>query len=539
MYNKARLNPDRSGRGAKSLAKENDHATRTISIVMVITLVGKILGLFRDHLMAVHYGTAGMEAKAFYVASRIPRVFFDVVFASAIAACFIPVFSAYLTQKGKEEAYRFGGNFLSVMTLLTALLTGLGILFAEPLVTLFADGYDAQTAALAASLTRVMFPTVLFTGVAFSFVGILQAMDRFNIPALISTVSNLVIIGYFYFLDEDYGVYGLAAAYLVGWLLQALVQVPSLSQIGFRYHPNFSFRTEGMRRAFALMGPVMVSTWVQPINLTINSRFGSHLYDGAGVSAMEYSNNLYLVIAGVFILSITNVIFPKLSRLTAQHREDAFRNTLRQTVHGSLFFVLPMAAGLMLLARPLVSFLYGGGEFDEFSVSITSQALVWVSLGMVGYGLQNILSRSYFAKQDGRTPLVAGAVSILANLGLCMVLTEPLGVAGLAISSTVSSTLYAVLLLVPLELRGEGVLSRTFLTDFGKMLLAAAGMAVVVWLLQSVLVAVLPANKVGELLLLGLCAGVGAAVYFLLAGLMRLEEMELAKSLWNKLRKRG
>ena len=131
---------------------------------MVITLIGKILGLYRDHLMAVHYGTAGMEAKAFYVASRIPRVFFDVVFASAIAACFIPVFSEYLTKKGKQEAFRFGGNFLSVMTLLTALLTGLGILFAEPLVTLFADGYDAQTAALAASLTRVMFPTVLFTG---------------------------------------------------------------------------------------------------------------------------------------------------------------------------------------------------------------------------------------------------------------------------------------------------------------------------------------------------------------------------------------
>ena len=506
---------------------------------MVITLAGKVLGLFRDHLMAVHYGTAGMEAKAFYTASRIPRVFFDVVFASAIAACFIPVFSEIMTQKGKKAAFRFGGNFLSVMGLLTAALTVLGVLLAEPLVALFAGGYDSQTAALAVSLTRMMFPTVLFTGVAFSFVGILQAMDRFNIPALISTVSNLVIIGYFYFLDEDYGVYGLAAAYLAGWLLQALIQVPSLKQIGFRYHPNFSFRTDGMRRAFALMGPVMVSTWVQPINLTINSRFGSHLYDGAGVSAMEYSTNLYLVIAGVFILSITNVIFPKLSRLTAQHQEEAFRDTLRQTVHGSLFFVLPMAAGLMLLARPLVSFLYGGGEFDEFSVSITSQALVWVSLGMVGYGLQNILSRSYFAKQDGRTPLVAGGVSILANLGLCVVLTQPLGVAGLAISSTVSSTLYAILLLVPLERRGEGVLSRRFVLDFGRMLLAAAGMALVVWLARDALAAALPAGKMGELVLLGACAALGAAVYFLLAGLLRLEEMELARSFWKKLRKRG
>ena len=484
-------------------------------MVMAITLLGKVLGLFRDHLMAVHYGTTGMEAKAFYIASRIPRVFFDVVFASAIAACFIPVFSEYLTQRGKKEAFRFGSNFLSVMALLTAVLTVLGILFAQPLVTLFADGYDPQTAELAASLTRVMFPTVLFTGVAFSFVGILQAMDRFNIPALISTVSNLVIIGYFFFLDERFGVYGLAGAYLLGW------------------------RSEGMRKGFALMGPVMISTWVQPINLTINTKFGSRLYEGAGVSAMEYSTNLYLVIAGVFILSITNVIFPRLSRLTAEHQEGAFRDTLRQTVHGSLFFVLPMAAGLMVLARPMVSFLYGGGEFDAFSVSITSEALVWVSLGMVGYGLQNILSRAYFARQDGRTPLVAGGVSILANILLCMVLTEPMGVAGLAIASTVSSTLYAVLLLVPMELRGEGILSGGFGADFLKMLASTAGMAAVVWLARNSLSALLPAGKAGELLLLGACAALGAAVYFLLAGLMRLEEMGLARDLMKRILKRG
>ena len=520
----------RGREGEDDLAQEHDHATRTISVVMVITLVGKALGLFRDHLMAVHYGTAGMEAKAFYIASRIPRVFFDVVFASAIAACFIPVFSGYLTRKGKEEAFRFGGNFLSVMGVLTAALTVLGVLMAGPLVALFAGGYDGETAALAASLTRVMFPTVFFTGVAFSFVGILQAMDRFSVPALISAVSNVVIIAYFYLLDGRLGVYGLAGAYLAGWLLQALVQVPTLKQIGFRYHPNFSFRTEGMRQAFALMGPVMVATWVQPINLTINASFGSHLYDGAGVSAMEYSTNLYLVIAGVFILSITNVIFPRLSRLTAQHQENAFRDTLRQTVHSSLFFVLPMSAGLMLLARPLVSFLYGGGEFDAFSVDITSTALVWVSLGMAGYALQNILSRSYFAKQDGRAPLIAGGVSILANLLLCMVLAGPLGVAGLAMASAASSTLYALLLLIPLERRGEGVLTGAFLLDLGKMLLATLGMAAAVWLAGRALGGLLPGGKLGELLLLGLCAGLGMAVYFLLSALLRLEEMELARA---------
>ncbi len=514
-------------------------ATKTISVVMAITLIGKILGLLRDRMMAVHYGTVGMEAKAFYIASRIPRVFFDVVFASAIAACFIPVFTEYAARKGKAEAFRFAGNFLSVMTLLSALLTVAGVFLAGPLVTLFADGYDPQTAALAAALTRMMFPTVLFTGVAFSFVGILQGMDRFNIPALISTVSNLVIIGYFLFLDDRFGVYGLAAAYLVGWLLQALIQVPSLIRLGFRWRPDFNFLSEGMKKSFSLMGPVMVSTWVQPINLTINTKFGSHLYEGAGVSAMEYSTNLYLVIAGVFILSITNVIFPKLSRLTAQDQQQAFQDTIRQTVHSSLFFVLPMSAGLMTLAGPLVSFLYGGGEFDQFSVDITTQALVWVSLGMAGYAIQNILSRAYFAQQDGRAPLIAGGLSILANIVLCMALTQPLGVAGLAISSAVSSTVYALLLLIPLQRRGQGVFTPAFLADLAKMLLSAAVMAVAVVLLRAGLLQALPQGKLGELITLGLCAGIGACVYFILSTLLGLEEARLARAMASRIWKRG
>lgn len=110
----------------------------------------------------------------------------------------------------------------------------------------------------------------------------------------------------------------------------------------------------------------------------------------------------------------------------------------------------------MVLSRPLISFIYGGGAFDDFSVSITSQGLFWVSLGMTGYAVQNILSRAYFARQKGKVPLAAGAASILVNVLLCMALAQRMGVAGLALSSAVSSTVYALLLDIPLELRGRG-----------------------------------------------------------------------------------
>ena len=518
--------------------ERQNNATKTISMVMIWTLLGKVMGLYRDHLLAVHYGM-GMEANAFYTASRIPRVFFDAVFASAISACFIPVFSEYLAREGKEKAFSFSRAFLTVMGVLTAVLSLAGMAGSGALVELFADGYDAQTAQLATTLTQIMFPTVFFTGFAFSFVGILQSLDEFRIPALMSVVSNAVVILYFLFLDRSFGVFGLAAAYLVGWLLQAVIQVPPLRRLDFHYRPVWEIRSAGMKKVFSLMGPVMVSTWVQPINLTINSKFGSRLFNGAGVSAIEYATNLYLVIAGVFILSITNVIFPKLSRLTADGQGNAVRDTVRRTLHSSLFFVLPMSAGLMAVAKPLISFLYGGGAFDEFSVEITSGALRLVALGMAGYAAQNILSRVYFARQNGRVPLITGGISILVNVALCMALTGTMQVNGLAVASAVSATVYGLLLLIPLVREDKRLLGGGFMADFVKMLLSTAVMFAVVTAVGGAVQALLPGGKLGILLGLGVSALAGVAVYFIVSYVLKLEEARMSAALVKRLLKRG
>lgn len=519
------------------MSQPKDNASRTISMVMVVTLLGKVLGLLRDRLLAVSYGT-GMEASAFLTASRIPRVFFDAVFASAVSACFIPVFTEYLEKKGKKEAFSFANSFASILFLITLVLCALGMVFTDSLVTLFASGYDAETAAMTAAMTRMLFPTVIFTGLAFTFVGILQALGNFHIPALISTASNLVVIGYFLFFDQSFGVWGLTVAFLIGWFLQAAIQIPSLYRLGYRLRPQGQWGSEGMKKVLMLMLPVMVSTWVQPINLTINSHFASYLYDGSGVSAIEYSTNLYLIIAGVFVLSVTNVIFPKLSQLTAQGDEAAFQDTLRSTLQSTLFLVLPMGAGLMIVAQPLISFIYGGGAFDDFSVAITSEALFWLSLGIVGYGVQNILSRAYFARQQGKIPLIAGFVSILVNLLLCAWLTDPLGIAGLAISSALSSTLYGLLLLIPLECSDHRICNGTFLSAFGRMVLATLVMAVTAWGTQQ-MTSNLVAGKVGEVLSLGATAAVGGLVYLIAAIVLKLPEGQLVCSTVKRLVKRG
>jgi len=193
----------------------------------------------------------------------------------------------------------------------------------------------------------------------------------------------------------------------------------------------------------------------------------------------------------------------------------------------------------MVLSRPLVSFIYGGGLFDAFSVDITARGLVWVSLGMVGYAVQNILSRAYFAKQDGRTPLLAGAVSIGINIVLCMALTDRLQVAGLAIASAVSSTVYALLLLLPLERQGERVFTAGFWLDMAKTLAAAAMMALGVYLMMNLLSAVLPGGKAGELVLLGVSACSGMLIYFIAAVLLRIPEAQMVVNMAKRILKRG
>lgn len=502
---------------------------RTVGTMMALTLLGKALGLLRDMLLGHHFAT-GMAANAFLAASRIPRNFFDAIFASAISASFIPVFNEYLEKSGKDEAFRLSSAFISLMTLLTAALSALGMLFAEPLTALLAAGFDAETAALCAYLLRILFPTVLFTGLAFSLVGILQSLGEFNIPALLSAASNAVIILYYIFFVSRFGVVGLAVAFLVGWSVQVFIQLPALRRFGYRYRP--SLRHEGLRKIMLLAGPVLVSTWVQPLNLTVATRYASFI-DG-GASALEYANTLYSIVAGVFVLSIANVVFPEMSRYAAREDDAAMGESISGTLGTMLFLLTPMAFGLAALAKPVVRLLYEWGQWRAESTDLTAGALAFLSLGMLGYGVQIILSRAFYAEQKGKMPLIAGAVSVAANIILCQLLAKPLGLRGLALASAVSLILPALVLLAAAARRYRGVVSGAALLDFAKMLVGAALMGAAVWFAQGALASRLGDGLAQRVLTVLAPTLLGVAVYFAAAWLLRISTLARLKELLKR-----
>ncbi|MBE7004899.1 MAG: murein biosynthesis integral membrane protein MurJ [Ruminococcaceae bacterium] len=505
---------------------------RTVGIMMALTLLGKVLGLARDMLLGRTFAT-GLEADAFMAASRIPRNFFDAIFASAISASFIPVFNEYLEKKGKDEAFRLSGAFITLMALLTAALSALGMLFAQPITTLLAKGFDAETSLLCARLLRLLFPTVFFTGLAFSLVGVLQSLGEFNIPALLSAVSNAVIILYYICMVDRFGVMGLAVAFLVGWGAQVLIQLPALHRFGYRYQPTL--RHEGLHKIFLLAGPVLVSTWVQPLNLMIATRYASFIPGGA--SALEYANTLYTIVAGVFVLSIANVIFPELSRSAAREDDTAMGESISGTLGAMLFLLTPMAVGLAVLARPIVRLLYEWGAWDASSTDLTAGALAFLSAGMLGYGVQIILSRAFYAEQKGKTPLLAGTASVLANLALCALLAPALGLRGLALASAVALTVPALVLLIAVRRRYPGALTRAAAVDFGKMLFCSALMGISVHFARAALAERLSDTLTARAAAVFAPALLGVAVYFALVLLCRVSTVSQLRELLRGRRK--
>jgi putative peptidoglycan lipid II flippase len=373
---------------------------------------------------------------------------------------------------------------------------------------------------------------VFFTGIAFSMVGVLQSMGQFNIPAAMSVASNGIVIVYYLLFCRHYGVFGLAWAFLLGWASQALIQIPWFWKNRLRYRP--ALRHPGLKQIFMLMLPVMVSTWIQPVNQLISTRFATHLFGGAGASAMDYANTLYTIITGILVLSITNVIFPEMSRMSNSGKEDELGTLIVTNIRGMLFLLLPLTVGLTVMAVPVIRLLYEWKSWDSFSTAITARALCFMSLGMVGYGIQNVLSRAFYAQQNGKLPLISGAVSIAVNLLLCVTLINSMDVAGLSLATAVSSTAAALILMVPTIRRFPKLWGRDFWLGIAKMTLCSVIMGIAVSLLRNWLSGSIADGLIGRAAVLLVPTVCGIVLYFALAFLLRLQELDTVKKIIRK-----
>ena len=507
----------------------------TAGFMVASTLLAKLCGMLRDILMANLYGTSTDSAIAFSAASRIPLLFFDIALGTAVTSAFIPVFNEYIAKDEEEKAFDFANCFINLIVLITVLVSVLGIVFSSELAVVFAGGLDESALSLASLLIKILFPTIIFTGIAYCFVGVLQSYGEFLIPAIISLVSNSVLILYIIIFGDRFGIMGVAVAMVVAWATQCLVQLPSLVKMKYKYKPTLNFKNEGIKKVCVLALPIILSTWMQPINTMVNIRLASSLNGGEAMTALDYANKLYIILVGVFSFTATNLIFPSLSRAGAVDDGEKFREIISKAVRYVVFIIAPVMIGFLLLSTPIIRLFYERGQFDAQSTALTSTALFCYSFGMLGYGMQEMANKGFYALCDGKTPMKVAFFGIGVNivLSVLFVLVFKVGLGGLALSASVASNLIGFVLLYRLHQRIGKILTKDFYSFLLKVAISVTVMGVAVFAAGKL------TCDMGKILPVAIPVCVGAVCYFVSCTILKVEEFKYILDIAKKLLKKG
>ncbi len=498
----------------------------TAAIMGVIVILSKILGLLRDVLVADAYGTR-IEAVAYDTASRLPVLLFDFVIGGVVSAAFIPVFNELLVKKGKEDAMRFSVSYVNLILLITTALSVIGVVFADLLVGFLAPEITAEAKALAADLTRIMFPMIIFTGLAFSFVGILQSMGEFRIPALISLLSNAIMVLYLFTLNNVFGIVGLAVSMLLGWASQAVIQMPKLHSFGWRYSFKSDLRSPYIKKAMKNAVPILLGTWTQPVCSLINTRFASGLNGGRAITALGYANRLYTIIAGVFTFICTNLLFPYFSKAAASGNKSEGRRMMVTSIKILVFIIAPITAGIIILSTPVTALIYERGEFTSSDTVLTATALSRYAIGMIFLAANEVIVKAFFADGNTKVPMVSSIISMVINIALVSVFAERLGVGGIALSSGIAMILNFAVNCVVMWKKDGALFSLGDAVDFLRSILSAAVMGVIVFFLNKQFSAPLTSLLVS--------VPTGVVAYFAVSAILRSEETTfLIKKLLKK-----
>ena len=417
-----------------------------------MTLLSRITGLARDVVFARMIGASiGVSADAFYVAFRIPNFLRRIFGEGAFSQAFIPVYAEYDTKRGNSEAKEFLSDMVGTLTVLLFIVTLVGVVAAPLLVLILAPGFlnDTGKYDLTVVMLRIMFPYILFISLVAMAAGVLNTHRRFAAPAFTPVLLNLCLISAALWLAPRMAepVIALAWGVFVAGIVQLLFQLPFLVQIDRLPRPRIALRAmnAGVRRVFRLMVPAIFGVSVAQLNVLINTLLASFLVTGS-VSWLYYSDRLMEFPLGVFGIALATVILPSLSRRHAANSTEEFSQLLDWALRWVFIIAVPASLGLIVLAGPLLVTFFYYGAFGERDVIMSARALMAFSIGLVGFVLVKVLAPGFYARQDTKTPMKVGAISMGANIVLSLALIYPLRHVGLALAISMAAFVNAGLL---------------------------------------------------------------------------------------------
>ena len=499
--------------------------------LMVVTMLSKVLGFGREIVLSYFYGTSAYS-DVYIVSMNIPLVVFSSI-GVALVTTFIPLYQEALTSKGEERALKFSNNVMSIVVILSIILGVLGFVFAEPLVKLFAVHYTGEKLALAVKFVRIMIGGVVFIGLSNLMTSYLQIKGDFTIPGMIGFPNNIIIITSIILSAVTGNIYILAIGTLIGMLSQFLFQVPFAIKKGYKFKPTIDLKDEYLRKMLILVLPVLIGVAVNQVNAMVDRSLASGLEDGV-ITALNNANRLNGFVMGMFIATLGAVIYPTLSKLSTENNKEKFAESVANSVNCVNLLVVPASVGAMILATPVVRILFERGAFNDRSTVLTATALVFYSVGMVGFGLRDILDKVFYSLKDTRVPMTNGIIAVILNIVLNIILVKFMGHGGLAFATSLSSLICIVLLFRSLKKKigyyGQDKIRSTFI----KTVVASLVMGVVTYFVYKFLFGILGLGFIQEAISLGVSIAIGGAIYLALIIVFKVEEVNMAIDMIKK-----
>lgn len=489
----------------------------TAIVLMLATITSKVLGFVREMVLANFYGTSSI-ADAYKIAITIPGTIFAII-GAGIATGYIPMYSRVEKEKGLLRADRFTSNMINVVMLLCTIIVIVVLLFTTPIVKVFASGFTGEKLELTVMITRFTIIGVYFTALVYIFTAFLNLKNKFLIPALVAVPMNIIVI-ISIAISSKMGVETLAIGTLISMGAQLIFLLPVIMKTGYKHKLSLDRKDEDLKKMVVLAIPVIIGISVNQINTIVDKRIASGLVDGS-VAALDYAVKLNGFVQGIFVMSIVTAMYPMISRMGTENNLTGLKDSLKEAIVSVSILVIPATAGSMVLAEPIVDVLFKRGTFGSDSVTMTAGALFFYSIGMIGYGLREVISKAFYSLQDTKTPMINAAVAVILNIVLCVILSRFMGINGLALATSIAGIFCTIILFINLRRKIGSISLKSILGSIAKISVASVAMgftAKVVFGIVSVSVGV----KLGLLIAIG-AAGI---VYFIVIYLMKIDEVK-------------
>ncbi len=468
------------------LAKKQNSILSAAFIITVANISSSLLGLLRERVLIKLFfnNLEGQQAyEAFQVAFQIPDLLFQLIVLGALSAAFIPLFTE-LKRKDKKKAFAFTSIVMNLVLLIFGFFSIVAFIFARP-ITLARTGaeFTPEQVDIAVNLTRVMLFAQFFFAISNFLTGILQAYQRFIIPAIAPLIYNLGIIISSIFLAQYLGIYAAGIGVVIGAALHMLIQLPLILKIGYRWQAVFDWRFSGVKKLFKMMPPRLMTVGVSELQNLAMGFFATSIGDLSFV-IINLARRLMTLPIRFFGVPISQASFPFLSEESAVANRKRFNQLLLQSLNQISFLAMPASVLLLILRVPAVRLVFGTANFPWQTTIATGKVVALIAISITAQAMVQLLIRGFYALKDTRTPFMVTTISVLVYLmtNVVGIYVFNLGVFSLGISITVAAFVELLLMLILLQKKIQCFTFADFFLPQLKILLASFFMAVFLYL---------------------------------------------------------